>query len=280
METTMSDAQLAQAIKEANERTQELLQRQQALQQEKTKQAFLALTQQAKERSAAEAEEQAVLDQIERNRLERRLREAEEEKTKAAERQAAANAKAVQDAKQEAERQRRVQAEETLRRATESAFAQEQANKALEFELTHPRVKQPEPLPPTIADAGHPLAFIFAPNKVKPEDVIEEISSVEQSRRQAIKDRESERYNASVRSGVELKLTVDGNDYSNLREGWKRSFNGEMLSDSSAVHLLTRFHLPEITKVLLQVVAAHKQRPMSMQQAAGMVETLLSGDAQ
>lgn len=277
MNETMSDSELAAAIKEATERTERLRQQQQALQQLKIKNAIADLQQQGKKRSEEEELDRLAAEELQRRALARQLKEQEEETEAAKERQKQANERIALEHKEAEARRVREAREEMLRKATEEAHAQERLTAQLEWELTHPKIQPIEPKPPTLADAGHPLAFLFNGSREKTEE-IKPISSEEQSRNQWAKDRANDAYIASIRSqSTDRKNTVNGADYSSLREQWRNWFQGEMLSDSAAVHLLTLYYLHEIVAVMPTVLAQHQKQRMSMQMAAGMVETLLGG---
>jgi hypothetical protein len=192
--------------------------------------------------------------------------QAEAQKKNAGERRAAA-------AKEEAARAERKAKQETLEREQRENRRREEEIRRTAHELLHPRVVLPEPKPATLADG--PLAKIVFGAEEKTE-CIAPIGTIETAAARHAEDVKIEAYRESIRDkSVPRNLTVNGADYSSLREGWRKAFAGEMISDQAAVHLLTLFYLHEIVRVLPEVVAMHKQRPMSMSGCAGTIESLL-----
>jgi hypothetical protein len=263
----MTAEQIETALAEQKRKQQELQDQADILRNRKVEAAIAELSNAAKARLAAEEEDRQVLIELARKRAVREAAAAEEQKRLAA--ADAAKQKAL--AKEAAQEQARVDAhkalQEALRQETERTHRQEQVLAQELAELSKPKPK-PEAAPVTPLFEGN-------------EEKIPEISYAEHVAKQKVDEANRLAANEAIRDkSVPRNLTVDANDYGHLRDGWKSSFNGEMLSDSSAVNLLTHWHLWEIAKAIPQVVVMHKAKPMSMNQAAFVVEQILSGASQ
>ena len=264
MHTEMSDSELAAAIAEQDSKTQALREKQAILKQQATILEIAKLQRQAKVHDEEAAAEAAVLEQIARNQLQRKQKEEAQAKIDEAVRHAEAIERQKLEAKEVAERKLRSDKETALRIATERRFAEEQETKRLQYILEHPPEPKVEPKPPTLADAGHPLSFIFGAKAPAVVEVIPEISLRENL---ALAAQEPLPY-AQPRA----KRAVDGNFASALQQLFRREMNGEYPSSAACITLLEKVSLEDITKAFPLMKQAHAKRPMSVE---GMLNYLI-----
>lgn len=264
----MTAEQIETALAEQKRKQQELQDQADILRNRKVEAAIAELSNAAKAREAAAVEDAEILRELARRRAVREAAAAEEQKRVAVADAARQKELAKEAAIEEARQQARAAQLEALRIEQQRTFMQEQVLAQELAELSKPKPK-PEAAPVSVLFEGETVS------------TIPEISYAEHVAKQKVDEANRLAANEAMRDkSVPRNLTVDANDYGHLRDVWKASFNGEMLSDGSAVSLLTHWYLHEIAKIIPLVVSRHREKPMSMAQAAFMVEQILSGATQ
>jgi hypothetical protein len=214
----------------------------------------------ADQRAEAEAANQRAID--------RKRKEEERAQAEIAARKAEDDRLAAEVSKREEEQHIAAAKAAEIKKVQDAARALEIEQQQLEQSLRQSTVVPVEEKPQTLENT--PLGVIFGAKPTSTTEPIREISSEEGSR---IQRAEEARAEAQRIKGPRERArhTVDMNEYSALQVAFPKHFHGERPGDAGLVELLTACTYTEVINAIPLVVAAHKERPMSM---AGILQAI------